>query len=151
MRKNKIEFRPLTLKDRKRATRIVSSLLTELGEERLMDCIVSGVEAVDAGDDDLANAGKQAADAIVAVLKRVGSATERTAAEVEEWFADICNMTVEEYQNAPFNIEFRILHYLKTAPEAGGFFTQSLPLASGIRWLRTQYEKAKMKSDSTSE
>jgi len=150
MRKKKTEFRALTLADRKRATNIFKNLLTELGQEGLMECIASGVEAVDSGEEDMAKAGQAATGALVSALKMVGNATDKTAAEIEEWFASICNMSVEEYQQAPFNIEFQILHYLKTAPEAGGFFTQSLPLASGIKWLRTQYEKAKMKSDTTS-
>lgn len=55
--------------------------------------------------------------------------------EIVPWFQDLLQVTPEEYDELPMNIEFRVLDYIVNHPDAGGFFMQSLRTAKMTQWL----------------
>lgn len=69
-------------------------------------------------------------------------------ADVKAFFADLLGVTVEEYDDLPFDIDIQVIEQLKEAKEVENFFTGALQLFSANNWLREASSKLRNKFDS---
>ena len=145
MDKKKHKIRSLTRADRKTLTKIFATLIEKLGRSDLMN-IISSTAAADPTD---AGAAEEASASLIKLAADlIGQSIEILEGQVEAWFADLLGITVEEFNNLPFDIEIDVIEQIKEAPEAGAFFTRCWDHAKKTAWFQRALSTAKMKYDS---
>jgi hypothetical protein len=139
------KIRKLTRADRKRLTKIFITVIEKLGRSDLMG-IISSTAAADPTDSGAAEEASASLIKIAADL--ISQSMGVLEGQVEEWFADLLGITVEEFNDAPFDIEIDVIEQLKESPEAGAFFTRCWDHAKKTAWFQRVLTAAKTKYDS---
>jgi len=145
--KQKIKIRTLQRSDRVSATRIFKTVIQKLGKSELFNLFSPAVNSGSTKEIDEEKFGLQIIGIAVDVLM---ASIELIEHDLEEWFASLVNMTIEEFNAAPLDIELEILEQLRTAPEAADFFTRCWQHARSTAWFGAVSQKVKSKLDSLS-
>lgn len=120
-----IKIRELKVRDRRKVTGIFKKAIEELRDESLKNIISSDVSQPQEKE-----ASEQIGEAIVNIgVSVVTKALDILDRDVSEWFADLLNVTPEEYEDLPIDTDVKVIEQIRNAPEAEAFFTQCLALA----------------------
>ena len=116
----KYKIRSLTRGDRVAVSKMIAKVVERAGDCKLLDLISSTQESTSAKDADkkeLAAARSRLGLEIVKLLMTVLND------DCTDWFASLLNVTVEEFNQMPFDIEVEIVKQLQEADEVAGFFS----------------------------
>jgi CRISPR/Cas system-associated exonuclease Cas4 (RecB family) len=104
-----IKIRELKIKDGRALVKIMRKLISDIKQVWLSGIVSDSPKKEDQkpDDDNLEKLGIVFVDVIEKGLQYIDE-------DITEWFASLCNMTVEEYlENAPINAEFEIIKQIK--------------------------------------
>lgn len=130
------KIRELKYRDAKALSGMILKITEKIGNGRLLDAISSQPAEATAGAREPEN--KQAAyiSMGVEILRLL---IEFLSDDMEQWFADLCAVPVEEYrENAPFDIQILVVNQLVESPGVDAFFTGALRLSRTINGLSSK-------------
>jgi hypothetical protein len=139
----KYKIRPLTRKDRVTVTAMIVKLANKLGDTGVFNLIKQGSAGTAAQE---AGPSTVALDIGIQILKNLIMHLED---DVTAWFASLLNMTPDQFNECPLDVELSIIEQLKAAPEINDFFSKASLLYSGIGQFKNALSTEKKPSDST--
>lgn len=124
-----IKIRKLKRKDRVVLASMIKKLAEKIGSNKLLNMIVADVSATETKESD-EKSESQFIQVGVELLRTMIDTLEEEAAA---WFADLCSVTPEAFDDLPFDIEIQIINQIAESEEAANFFTGASHLYSKIK------------------
>jgi hypothetical protein len=128
-----MKIRKLTRGDRKKLTSMIKALAVKIGSSQLLNII--SPEAKGEGETGKGNAIENIG---IEVFKTM---LEHLESDLCEWFADLVGVTVEEFDDLPFNAELDIISQVADAEEFADFFTQASQLRNRVESFAGLFKK----------
>ena len=121
-------IRKLTRKDRCVLTDLLTTFVQKTDQESLLSMVPSekneGVESSNGN-----------ADMVRSTLELLTDMVKYISVEITPWFADLISVSVEEFDNLPFDIEVEIIDQLVTSKGFVAFFLKVSRLRNKIKDL----------------
>jgi len=133
----KYKIRELTRKDRVTFTGLCKKLIEVTGDETIAKLFIADESTTKKEADSLTDE-SQIISIMVEILKQFISFVDCDAAE---WFASLLNMSVEEYNDGPFDLDLIVIDQVAESESMASFFS----LASGLFKKITESQKASKK------
>lgn len=132
-------IRKLTRKDRKTLTAMIEKMAAQLGDKSILKTMIS--DTTRAASDSAEEAKSDTYVAMgVKIFKTLYSLLED---DFCGWLADLCGMTIEEYDAQPFDIDIQVMNEIVDQKEFSGFFTGASVLASKTRQFVSHFKSLK--------
>jgi len=114
------KIRELTRADRKKLTKIFKKAMLELKDNSLKNIISSKNNSKNSEDESV----EMASTIVNFGVGFIEKALDVVDDDLGEWFASLLGVTIEEFDQMPIDIEFKILEQIRADPAAENFFTQ---------------------------
>jgi hypothetical protein len=123
------KIRELKRKDRRILAEMIRKLADKIGDKSLLNLMVTDSEA-SASDPAAVGKKDQFSKIGIEIVKLL---IETLETDVSAWFADLLGVTVEQFDEMPFDVELQIIDQLISAEESNRFFTTASQLSSRMR------------------
>lgn len=140
--KKEYKIRSLKRSDRPKVTKIFAKIIRQFGRSDLGNLISSSMSKSEQVSVDEEALGLRLITIGVEVLT---SAIDLIEKDIEEWFSELMCVTIEEFNNMPFDIEIDIIDQLGALPEAADFFTKCWQVAKRTALYETVLNMVKRK------
>jgi hypothetical protein len=128
-----MKIRKLTRGDRKKLTSMIKALAVKIGSSQLLNIISPEAK----GEGETGNG-----DAIEKIgIEVFKTMLEHLESDLCEWLADLVGVTVEEFDDLPFNAELDIISQIADAEEFADFFTQASQLRNRVESFAGLFKK----------
>jgi hypothetical protein len=139
-----LKIRKLKKRDQKRLSGIFKAIAKSLKKDYIRELMRSkGDDGKQMPEDD------RKAAMFSAIIKIISDAAGSVKTEIDLFFADLCGMTIEEYEEQDIDIDMQVLNALKEAPEAVNFFNGALRPFRGMQGLSGVFEELRSYYDTT--
>lgn len=127
-------IRTLRKKDQKRVSKIFFNLIDKIDDKSIQDIIKNS------GSDPKADISDEEKNAniIRVFIELFKKAAQHLGKEVNDFLADLIDVTPEDYEELPIDIDVKVLEKLVKATEIHNFFTGALRLFSGTGFFEKQ-------------
>jgi hypothetical protein len=138
-----IKIRALTRKDTVTVAMLIKKMIDKAGRGYLLNLIASSEKPVNS--DNSNEKEENSNDKLIEIgMDIILSLFDFVLEDVSAWFADLVNMSLEEYnEKAPFDADLRIVEQLLEAPDIKNFFTLALRESKMIRGFASQFSEKK--------
>ena len=141
---DKITIRPLKVRDSRFLMRMLKKLIEESKERWIETLISAGVDTEETAVDETADGVKYLnlfSDIVALLIANFEN-------EITEWFADLSEITHEEYENLPFGIDLDIIQQIGNDENFRSFFSKAWAFARNHRTFGPIIESVKTRYDS---
>lgn len=148
-----IQIRKLKVADRKRLSAMIEKLTERVGDDALLNTISSAVTQRNAAksNEETQNGDNLENSVIQIGIKIIKMCLQVLEDETHEWFADLLNVTKEEFIDLPLDTEVIVIEQMVQAEEASSFFTIASRLYKKIETLQSRFAGAKNESDTATD
>jgi tellurite resistance protein len=134
-----ITIRRLKVRDLETITKIFDNYIKEFSDEAMTKIITSEKTAAEEGTTE-EEIGKTLISLGSLFLSKIVSVFN---VEITELFADLLDVSIEEYKELDMDTPIRVIEKIKEAPEVAGFFMMSSLLSKGTTMLEKPLQKIK--------
>jgi len=114
------KIRELTRADRKKLTLIFKEAMVELKDDSLKNIISSKNKSEPSDNENI----EMATTIVNFGVGFIEKALDVVDDDLGEWFASLLDISIEEFDQMPIDIEFKIIEQIRADPAAENFFTQ---------------------------
>lgn len=140
-------IRKLTRKDRKVLTSLIKKLADKSKDTSLLSVIQTSYNTAskkeDISEEDAANASKAAYMQLG--FKLLNSLIDLLDDDLSVWFADLLNVSMEDYDKLPFGIEALVVQQILESDEVADFFSFASQAFKSTQKFRTPQKIGKTK------